>query len=140
VGDKRIYIAGIGPGNIDLVTPAAMKAIEDCDVLIGGRRNLELFDCLMKEKVEITSDLEPVCTYILGNAGRKKITVLATGDPGIFSISEFLKRRLPDVKLEIIPGISSFQYLCSRIGISWHDKGIYTSRRFPDGDSHKNGG
>lgn len=121
MGDKRIYIAGIGPGNIDLVTPAAMKAIEDCDVLIGGRRNLELFDYLMKEKVVITSDLEPVCTYILGNAGRKKITVLATGDPGIFSISEFLKRRLPDVKLEIIPGISSFQYLCSRIGISWHD-------------------
>ena len=36
-------IAGIGPGNPDFLCPIAKKHIEAADVLIGGKRNLEVF-------------------------------------------------------------------------------------------------
>ncbi len=121
---KKIHIAGIGPGNLELVSFCAMEAIKSCDVLVGGRRNLELFKYLEKEEFVIESDLDNVCNYILENAESKSITVIATGDPGIFSISGYLKKRLKDIKIEIIPGISSLQYFCSRLGTSWNDIAI----------------
>jgi len=124
--DKKLYIAGIGPGNINLITPEAMKAIESSDVLIGGKRNLELFKNLNKEGITIGRDLEKISLYILENIEQKRITILATGDPGIFSIADFLKRQLKnrDIKMEVIPGISSLQYLCSKIGMNWNDMAI----------------
>jgi precorrin-6Y C5,15-methyltransferase (decarboxylating) len=42
---------------------------------------------------------------------------MASGDPGLFSIRETLKARLPDIPMRIIPGIGSVQYLASRMNI-----------------------
>jgi precorrin-6B C5,15-methyltransferase / cobalt-precorrin-6B C5,C15-methyltransferase len=120
----KVYIAGIGPGNADFIIPHTMKIIKCCDVLVGGRRNLDLFKSLGKEEVPFGSDIEKICTYISENAENKMIVVLATGDPGIFSITQTLQRRLKDIKLEIIPGISSLQYLCSKTGLSWNDMAV----------------
>ncbi len=117
----KIYIAGIGPGGEDYILPAAMRAISDSDVLIGGERSLEGFRQLGKEEVAIGGDLDAVCRYIFHNRGKKRITVLASGDPGIFSIAKFLKGRLGGGCIEVIPGISSLQYLCARLGIEWND-------------------
>ena len=117
----KLHIVGIGPGNRDYILPEALEAIERSQVIIGGKRNLELFDHLGKEKRMIGNNLEEICSYISGNVASKAIAVLASGDPGVFGILEFLKRNLPGVELDVIPGISSFQYLCSKLKISWHD-------------------
>ncbi len=118
---KKVYIAGIGPGDMEFVTPYAKKMIEHCDVLVGGKRNLQLFKHLNKEEVIIGHDLEKVVEWIQDNRKDKAICVLATGDPGIFSISRFLKEKLSDLKPEMIPGISSLQYFCCKLGTSWED-------------------
>ncbi|MBA1334352.1 MAG: Cobalt-precorrin-7 (C5)-methyltransferase [Firmicutes bacterium] len=135
--NNRIYIVGIGPGSADLVTPCAMKVIEGCDVLIGGRRNLAIFRHLMKEEVPIGGRLQAVCTYIRENMAQKDIAVLVTGDPGIFSISDYLKRCLPDADLEVIPGISSLQYLCGRMGVSWNDMAVLSLHGREDPGVHE---
>jgi precorrin-6Y C5,15-methyltransferase (decarboxylating) len=124
VDNKKMYVVGVGPGNVDLVTPAAMKLIGSCDVLIGGKRNLKMFENINTEKVVIGSDLELVLSYIRKNIYHKTIAVLATGDPGIFSIADYLGVMLPDIQMEIVPGISSLQYFCSRIGAKWNDMAI----------------
>lgn len=95
--NKKVYVVGVGPGNVDLVTPAAMKLIESCDVLIGGKRNLEMFENMNTEKLVIGSDLELVLSYIRKNIYHKTIAVLATGDPGIFSIADYIGVILPDI-------------------------------------------
>lgn len=121
---KKIVIAGIGPGGRDYVLPAAEKAIGESDVLIGGKRNLALFSNPGRETFAIGNNLEEVSAFISENYASKAITVLATGDPGVFSIAEFLRGRLQDVEIEVIPGISSFQYLCAKLGLSWNDMRI----------------
>ena len=50
---NKLYIIGIGPGNTDYIYPAAYKKIQACDMLVGGRRNLNLFGDLKKEEVII---------------------------------------------------------------------------------------
>lgn len=119
--NNKLYILGIGPGDKDLVCPAAEKLIGKSDVIIGGRRNLQLFAHTNKEKLEIGNNLNEIYDYIVKNIGSKIISVLASGDPGIFSIMEYLKNKLEDVEIEVVPGISSFQYLCSKLKLSWHD-------------------
>lgn len=118
---RKLYVVGVGPGSRELVNPSAISLIERSDVLIGGKRNLEMFEELHKEKMVIGNNLVSVCEYILNNIDIKRIAVLATGDPGIFSITEYLKDNLTGVEIEVVPGISSIQYLCSRMKLSWHD-------------------
>jgi precorrin-6B C5,15-methyltransferase / cobalt-precorrin-6B C5,C15-methyltransferase len=118
---NKLYILGIGPGDKALICPAAEKLIEQSDVIIGGKRNLQLYSHLSAEKLVIGNNLEEISEYITENINAKNISVLASGDPGIFSIMEYLKNRLKDVDIEVIPGISSFQYLCSFLKLSWHD-------------------
>jgi precorrin-6Y C5,15-methyltransferase (decarboxylating) len=118
---SKFYIIGIGPGDREYILPAASRLIENSDVIIGGRRNLHTFDYLGKETVEISNNLEEVYSYILGNIDTKKIAVLVTGDPGIYSMLTYLKSRLHDVEMEAVPGISSIQYLCSRLKLNWND-------------------
>ncbi len=119
--DKKLYIIGIGPGDKNYIYPAANKVIEASGVLIGGRRNLDLFLHLEKEEVVIGNKLADVERYIIEHIGKKKMAVLASGDPGVFSISEYLKNRLVDIELLVYPGISSMQYLCAGINKSWDD-------------------
>ncbi len=118
---NKLYIIGTGPGDKDYIYPAAKKLIEESDVLIGGRRNLDLFLHLEKEEVLIKNKLADIERYILENIDKKKMAVLASGDPGVFSISEYLKSKLGDIEMLVYPGISSLQYLCARIHKSWED-------------------
>ncbi len=122
--DKRIYIVGVGPGDMDFIIPAAMEIITGADVLIGGKRNLEPFKHLPSEKVVIGGDLESVCGYIAAAVGEKSMAVLVSGDPGIFSMLEYMRRRFGSDEITVIPGISSLQYFCSKLGTTWHDAHI----------------
>jgi precorrin-6B C5,15-methyltransferase / cobalt-precorrin-6B C5,C15-methyltransferase len=118
---NKLYVLGIGPGDTELVCPAVKKIIEQSDVIIGGMRNLQQYSYLNREKLVIGNNLEEISTYIVENIRSKSISVLASGDPGIFSIMEYLKNKLKGQQIEVIPGISSFQYLCAKLNLSWHD-------------------
>ncbi len=123
-GSAKLYIVGIGPGNPDYIYPAARKLIESADVLIGGKRNLEAFRHLQKEEVAIGADLEAVETHIRRNIGKKTMVVLASGDPGLFSIATYLKERLSGIELDVYPGISALQYLCAKLKHNWEETAI----------------
>ncbi|MBF7083289.1 precorrin-6y C5,15-methyltransferase (decarboxylating) subunit CbiE [Desulfallas sp. Bu1-1] len=117
-----ITVVGLGPGSKDYLTRAAEEAITQADVLIGGRRQLEMFQATPAEKYTITSDMESVFNIIKSKAaGGSKIVVLASGDPGFYGILSSLKRGLPDLDIRVIPGISSIQLACASLGITWDD-------------------
>ena len=118
---NKLYVLGMGPGDKELVCPAAEKIIDQSDVIIGGKRNLQNYSHLNKEKLVVGNNLEEISAFISENIGNKVISILASGDPGIFSIMEYLKNKLEDQEIEVIPGISSFQYLCAKLNLSWHD-------------------
>ena len=118
---NKLHIIGVGPGAKEFVHPATGKIIQESDVIIGGKRNLELFSELNKEQIIIGNNLEQICEYITLNAERKKIAVLATGDPGLYSIMQFLNSRLKNIEIEVLPGISSLQYLCCKLKMNWDD-------------------
>lgn len=59
-----------------------------------------------------------------GKSGIIRAVVLFSGDPGFFSGAEKLKAALsalPDTSIEMLPGISSIQYLASKLGLNWQN-------------------
>ena len=118
---RKITVVGIGPGNKEYITPAALQVIKESDTLMGSRRSLEPFEYLGKTVFTITPRLADAANYIIKNAGLENICVLASGDPSVYSIADYLRHTLSDIEIEIVPGISSVQYLCSKIGRNLHD-------------------
>lgn len=117
----KIYVLGMGPGSLEYVLPITTDKILESDVLIGGRRNLQHFESLNKEKIYIGADLESIITYAKEQRKNKKIAFLLSGDTGFYSMLKSLKQHFTSSEMVVIPGISSFQYLMARIGEPWQD-------------------
>lgn len=124
----KIHIIGIGPGSQDYLLPIAKREIEQADCLIGAPRSLLLFQNLNKETLDISNhcglNSEKVFSYIKENKLKKKIAVLVSGDPGLYSFMHKLSKILKKEEYEVIPGISILQLSFARIGEAWHDAKI----------------
>jgi precorrin-6y C5,15-methyltransferase (decarboxylating) CbiE subunit len=118
---NKIYIIGIGSGTEDYLLPAARKEIERSDCLIGGRRALRLFQPLHKEERLLEGNFEHVIPFLLKEREDKKIAVLVSGDPGLYSFLGTISKVLTKEDYVVIPGVSTVQIAFARIGERWED-------------------
>lgn len=121
---NKIYIIGIGPGTEDYLLPIARKEIERADCLIGAPRLLDLFAKLKKEQIPLIGRFQEIIPYIKEKREQKKIAVLVSGDPGLYSFSGQLVQAFNKEEYVIIPGVSAVQLAFARIGESWQDAAI----------------
>ncbi len=119
VKDIFITIVGCGPGSPDYIAPAARRAVEQANVLVGARRLLDLFPGCAAEKIEAGADIEDVLCEIEVRRHRGGVVVLVTGDPGLCSLAKPVIARFGRRACRIIPGISSIQTAFARIGLDW---------------------
>ena len=117
---NKFYIVGVGPGNPEYILPIANKIVLDSDVVIGGERNIQSFDIKEKEIIYIKSKLSEIVEYIKKNK-EKKISVIVSGDTGFYSMLGFISKNFERHEYIVIPGISSMQYMFSKIGVMWND-------------------
>ena len=121
---NKVYIIGVGPGTKDYLLPVAKREIEKSDCLIGGKRALRLFRHLHKEEIPLEGHYEEVIPYIEENRGKKRIALLVSGDPGLYSFLGRLSRVLRREEYVVIPGISAVQVAFAKIGEGWEDSKI----------------
>ncbi|AQT86039.1 putative cobalt-precorrin-6Y C(5)-methyltransferase CbiE [Paenibacillus larvae subsp. larvae] len=116
-----IHIVGIGPGKPELMTSAGIILIQNADVIIGSKRQLnEIPHDIPAERKLLPSNLSELETFLLGKTGQD-IVLLASGDPLMYGIGNWALKKFPKEQLQIVPGISSIQYLCTRCGIAMND-------------------
>lgn len=113
-----IYIVGIGPGNREYIIQKALNVMEECDLIIGFKRAVESLDFISthKEYMKTLSDLDK---YI-SEDNDKNIAVIASGDPTFYGITNYIKSK-SKFDFQIIPGISSFQYMTCKTKIPWNN-------------------
>lgn len=117
---KKIYIIGIGMNGRETLTKQAQEAINTADCLIGATRMLEPFSDISKPKLASWNSAE-IRDYIM-STDFGTYCVLMSGDCGYYSGAQGLLRVLPkDVQTELISGISSPVYFCSKLKIPWQD-------------------
>jgi cobalt-precorrin-7 (C5)-methyltransferase len=117
--EKPIRIVGCGPGSPDYLIPAARKAIEEAEVLVGASHLLDLFPKHPAERIRVQADIPKILEEIAGRLHRRKIAVLVTGDPGLRSLAQPVLKRFGRESCEVIPGISSLQVAFARLGLDW---------------------
>ncbi len=118
---NKVYIIGIGAGTEDYLLPVARKEIQRSDCLIGGRRALRLFQPLHKEERLLEGNFEQVIPFLLKEREKKKIAVLVSGDPGLYSFLGSISQVLRKEDYVVIPGVSTVQIAFARIGERWED-------------------
>ncbi|MGV7961891.1 cobalt-precorrin-7 (C(5))-methyltransferase [Photorhabdus tasmaniensis] len=129
-----ITVVGIGPGDTAYLTPQAQHYISDAEVLVGGRRHLEIFSGITHETRILDADLASLLVWLQNNSTRH-IVVLASGDPLLYGIGKLLSEYFTADDLRIIPGISSIQYLCAKAALDMNDIYLTSSHgRTPDFD------
>ena len=121
---RKVTIIGVGPGNPDLLSRAALDAIGFADVIIGAHRALVGIDvppdvvrCELVKTADIVAALTDAASW-------QRAVVVMTGDVGLFSGARRLVEALSgdaQVDVRVIPGISSASYLAARLGRPWQD-------------------
>ena len=124
-GGGRLYVVGTGPGGSEHVTPAAMDAIGNADVVIGYKTYLDLIPALIADKEVISSGMMNEvdrCRMALKLAeDGKTVALVSGGDPGIYAMAglvfELAKiNDLHHLDIQVIPGIAALNACASRLG------------------------
>jgi cobalt-precorrin-7 (C5)-methyltransferase len=121
---QSISIVGCGPGSLDYLTPASLRAIEEAEVLVGAKRLLDLFADSPAERIFVKAEIGEVLDHIAVRVDSQRIAVLVTGDPGLFSLAKPVIERFGRSRCRVIPGVSSVQTAFARIGVDWADARI----------------
>jgi precorrin-6Y C5,15-methyltransferase (decarboxylating) len=117
----KVHIIGVAPGGASGLPPEARRLINSSEKVFGGKRLLDMFPAPHGEKIVIDNNLAEVTDLIKQNLGRKRIVVLASGDPNLFGIASYLIAKLGKGDVEIIPNVSSMQVAFARIKESWEN-------------------
>jgi precorrin-6y C5,15-methyltransferase (decarboxylating) CbiE subunit len=115
----QIVIVGCGPGSPDYVTPLAHQAVEKAEILVGALRLLELFPTSQAEKIAVGRDIDDVLEKMAEGLGKKRITVLVSGDPGLCSLAQPIVKRFGRERCQVIAGVSSVQVAFAHLGLEW---------------------
>ncbi len=120
-----IYVIGIGTDGKESLTGRALELIGRAGLIAGGRRHLEEFPGSRAALVPIGGaggDLAEIAARIGTHLkkSRKDAVVLATGDPLLFGIADFIIRRFGRNRVEVIPNVSVVQEAFSRIKENWN--------------------
>ncbi|MGN0600906.1 MAG: precorrin-6y C5,15-methyltransferase (decarboxylating) subunit CbiE [Oscillospiraceae bacterium] len=114
-----VYIIGIGMDGGKTITAEGLSAIEKADIIIGAERMLKPFQAF--KKTSFCSWKSDEIAELLRSEKFENAAVLMSGDCGFYSGAEKLVQLISDIDIEIICGISSPVYFCSKIKKSWHN-------------------
>lgn len=108
-----IRVIGMGPGDIRYVTMDAIEKIKQSKRVIAFGRISGSLNGIVDDFVTVKSVDEVIKNITMDTA------ILASGDPCFYGILEYLKVKGIEVD-EVVPGISSFQYMMTRLKKSWN--------------------
>ena len=121
----KIYVAGIGPGSEEDITPAVRTAIMQSDVVVGYKYYFNFIRSIVRpETVCIDTGMKKekdraALAFEYAEQGRT-VCVVSSGDAGIYGMAplvlEMKRDKASDVEVEILPGISAFQKGAALLG------------------------
>ncbi|OGO24982.1 MAG: precorrin-3B C(17)-methyltransferase [Chloroflexi bacterium RBG_16_50_9] len=110
----RLFLVGIGPGDLKYLTFAARDALDRSEVVIGYETYIDLIKPLLGRKRIIATgmgaEMARVKTAIDLVKQGKTVSLISSGDCGIYGmagpVGEFLREQPePDVEVRVIPGV-----------------------------------
>lgn len=145
IKSPKVYLIGAGPGNPDLITVKAVKAIAKADVVLADRLvSPEILETYVNKDTELiyvgkecsknaSTPQSLINTLMVDYALQNKTVVrLKGGDVSIFSniLDELQALKEHHIPFEIIPGITAALGAAAYAGMPLTARGYSTSVRF----------
>lgn len=120
----KLNIIGVGPGSPDYVTPAAWKAVQKAQLVIGAQRSLNLLSNSIKGETivltakNLSSALKSAADAV---AKGKEVALLSTGDPGFSGLLHTVVEcgLFVEKEINVVAGVSSIQACAAKLALSW---------------------
>ncbi|WP_052194840.1 siroheme synthase CysG [Aureimonas altamirensis] len=150
IGQGRVTLVGAGPGEAELLTLKAVRALQAADVI--------LFDNLVSNEVLELARRESRRMLVGKRGGRescrqedinammlayakagKQVVRLKSGDPMVFGRAgeEIACLEAEGIPVEVVPGITAASAMASRLGVSLTHRDHAQAVRFVTGHSQK---
>ncbi len=125
---SKLYIIGIGPGDLRYLAPAAKVALEQATDWVGYSLYIELIDALAQDKLchksPIGQESERAKLALTLAAAGKTTALISSGDPNIYAMASLVFQLLDEdesdtwatLDIELVPGISAMQLAAARVG------------------------
>ncbi|MBQ0046187.1 MAG: precorrin-3B C(17)-methyltransferase [Prevotellaceae bacterium] len=117
----KIYVAGIGPGSPEDITPAVLEAVKNSDVIVGYKYYFQFIEPYLRPGTECIDTgmrqerQRAEQAIALAHEG-KTVCVISSGDAGIYGMAPLVWEMDPTIDIEVLPGISAFQKAASLLG------------------------
>ena len=118
----KLWVVGLGPGDILHLTPAARTAIEQAEVVAGYTTYLDLIPDLLTGKELLQTGMRQEverCRLALERvAAGRKVALVCSGDAGVYGMAGLVLELLAgrDLDIEMVPGVSAVQAAAARLG------------------------
>ncbi|SDG33356.1 precorrin-6y C5,15-methyltransferase (decarboxylating) subunit CbiE [Pelagibacterium luteolum] len=120
--ERWLTIVGIGEDGLDGLTDLTKARIADAEVVFGGQRHLDMIRGMnLAERRRWQSPIEISVEEVARLRGRKKVCVLASGDPFHYGIGATLARLIPGREMIVVTSPSSFSLAAARMGWALQD-------------------
>lgn len=110
----KIYVVGIGPGDRADMTPRAVDALSEAEVIVGYGTYIELIKDIIDGKEIISSTMtretERCRTALECALAGRCAAVVSSGDAGVYGMASLVYEICaghPEVEIEVIPGITA---------------------------------
>ena len=119
--EPKIHIIGVGSDGLSGLTAHARALLTGADLVLGSENTLDLLPELRAERHAIGPDLQEVVRIVETNLGKKRMVIVASGDPLFYGVARYLCDRLGKDRFEVLPHVSSMQLAFARVKESWEE-------------------
>lgn len=119
--DTKIAVIGVGGDGAAGLSTRSRGLLADADIVFGSDSTLDLFPDLKAQRNRIGADLQEIVDAVKANLGRKKMVVVASGDPLFYGVARYLCDRVGKDHFEVVPHVSSMQLAFARVKESWEE-------------------
>ena len=121
----KLYVVGLGPGEVSQMTGKAAEVIESCDTIVGYGVYTDLISDLIEGKEVITTPMKKEvdrCHMAVQAAiNGKNVAMVSSGDAGIYGMAGLIIEVLSEyenhnVEVEVIPGITAASSAAAVLG------------------------
>jgi precorrin-3B C17-methyltransferase len=123
-----LYIVGIGPGAEAHTTPAALRAIQDAELVVGYTTYIKLVRHLLEGKEIVRTGMTEEIARARAAVDRartgSRVALISSGDAGVYGMAGLVFQVLKDIgwkrgeppELRLIPGITALNSCASLVG------------------------
>jgi precorrin-6Y C5,15-methyltransferase (decarboxylating) len=119
--EPRIHIIGVGSDGLAGLTSRARDLLMSADLVLGSDNTLKLLPELPGERRPIGADLQETVNTLTSLLGRKRLAIVASGDPLFYGVARYLCDRLGKEHFEVLPHVSSMQLAFARVKETWEE-------------------